>query len=60
MVYKTHKFRQPVDIKSLEIEILDYSGKRANFDGVDYSLTFEMGMIYDETIYKKQLKIIIL
>jgi hypothetical protein len=56
LVYKTHKFRQPVDIKGLEIEILDYSGKRANFDGVDYSLTFEFGMIYDETIYNKQLK----
>ena len=56
LVYKTHKFRQPVDIKGLEIEILDYSGKRANFDGVDYSLTFEMGIIYDETIYNKQLK----
>jgi len=56
LVYKTHKFRQPVDIKGLEIEILDYSGNRANFDGVDYSLTFEMGMIYDETIYSKQLK----
>jgi len=56
LVYKTHKFRQPVDIKGLEIEILDYYGKRANFDGVDYSLTFEMGMIYDETIYNKQLK----
>jgi hypothetical protein len=55
LVYKTHKFRQPVDIKGLEIEILDYSGNRANFDGVDYSLTFEFGMIYDETIYKRQL-----
>lgn len=55
LVYKTHKFRQPVDIKGLEIEILDYAGIRANFDGVDFSLTFEFGMIYDETIYKKQL-----
>jgi hypothetical protein len=55
LVYKTHKFRQPTDIKGLEIEILDYTGKRVNFDGVDFSLTFEFGMIYDETIYKKQL-----
>jgi len=56
LVYKTYKFRQPVDIKGLEIEILDYSGNRANFDGIDYSLTFEFGMIYDQKIYNKQLK----
>lgn len=55
LVYKTHKFRQPTDIKSLEIEILDYTGKRVNFDGVDFSMTFEFGMIYDEAIYQKQL-----
>jgi len=55
LVYKTHKFRQPVNIRGLEIEILDYSGNRANFDGVDFSLTFEFGIIYDKTIYNQQL-----
>ncbi len=55
LLYKTHKFRQPADIKGLEIEILDYTGKRINFDGIDFSLTLEFGMIYDEQFYTKQL-----
>ncbi len=55
LIYKTHKFRQPTNITGMEIEILDYAGKRVNFDGVDFSMTFEFGMIYDESIYQKQL-----
>lgn len=55
LVYKTHKFRQPTNINGLEIEILDYAGKRVNFDGVDFSMTFEFGIIYDEAVYQKHL-----
>jgi hypothetical protein len=55
LIYKTYKFRQPSDVKSLEIELLDYNGNRLNINGIDYSFTLEFGMIYDETIYKKQL-----
>jgi hypothetical protein len=55
LIYKTYKFRQPSDVKSLEIELLDYNGNRLNINGIDYSFTLEFGMIYDEEIYKKKL-----
>jgi hypothetical protein len=55
IIFRTHKFRQPTDIKKLEIELLDYAGNRLNNNGVDYSFTIEMGSIYDEKIYRTSL-----
>ena len=55
IIFRTHKFRQPTDIKKLEIELLDYAGNRLNNNGGDYSFTIEMGTIYDEKIYRTSL-----
>lgn len=55
LIYKTHKFRQPTDIKNLEIELLDYNGNRMNVNGIDFSFTLEFGIIYDEELYQKKL-----
>jgi hypothetical protein len=55
LIYKTHKFRQPSDVKSLEIELLDYNGNRMNVNGIDFSFTLEFGIIYDEELYKNKL-----
>lgn len=55
LMYKTHKFRQPSDVKSLEIELLDYNGNRLNVNGIDFSFTLEFGLIYDDEIYQKKL-----
>jgi hypothetical protein len=55
LMFKTYKFRQPTDVKSLEIELLDYNGNRLNINGIDYSFTLEFGLIYDEELYKKKL-----
>jgi hypothetical protein len=55
LIYKTHKFRQPTDVKSLEIELVDYNGNRMNVNGIDFSFTLEFGIIYDEELYKNKL-----
>jgi hypothetical protein len=55
LIYKTHKFRQPTDVKSLEIELVDYNGNRMNVNGIDFSFTLEFGIIYDEELYKHKL-----
>lgn len=55
LINKTHKFRQPTDVKSLEIELLDYTGRRLNNNGLDFSITLELGFIYDEKLYLENL-----
>ena len=55
LIYKTHKFRQPTDVKSLEIELVDYNGNRMNVNGIDFSFTLEFGIIYAEELYKHKL-----
>lgn len=50
-IFKKEKFRQPQDINKLEMELLDYRGNRLDNNGSDYSITLEMGQIYDETLY---------
>lgn len=55
LIYKTHNFRQPTDVKNLEIELLDYNGNRLNINGIDFSFTLEFGLIYDEELYQKKL-----
>ena len=57
-LYKSHKFISPVNINKLEIELLDYNGNRLDNGNCDFSITLELGQIYDENaynnIYKKQ------
>ena len=54
-INKTYFFRQPVNIKRLEFELLDFNGNRYNNRGIDYSITVEMGQIYKEIEYNKRL-----
>ena len=52
-INKEHKFRLPVNINRLEIELLDYNGNRLDNNGLDFSITLELGQIYDERLYNK-------
>ena len=52
-INKEHKFRLPVNINRLEIELLDYNGNRLDNNGLDFSITIEFGQIYDEKLYNK-------
>lgn len=53
MINKEHKFRLPINVNKLEIELLDYNGNRIDNNGMDFSITLELGQIYDETLYNK-------
>ena len=46
-------FRSPIDISYFEIKILDYMGNLLELMEFDYSLTLEVGYIYDWDLYKK-------
>jgi hypothetical protein len=60
ILLKQFKFRQPVNINILEIELLDYNGNRLDNNGSDYSLTLELGQIYDEKLYNIKLNNLLL
>ncbi len=51
MLTKYYIFRQPVNIKRLEIELLDAYGNRVDNLNFDYSLTLEIGQIYRKEDY---------
>lgn len=55
LINKTHIFRQPVNLKRLEIELLDAYGNRLDNRGIDYSLTIEMGQIFNREEYLRKL-----
>lgn len=55
LVNKTHIFRQPVNLRRLEFELLDVFGNRIDNRGIDYSITVEMGQIYNKDEYMKKL-----
>lgn len=46
-------FRSPIDISYFEIKILDYMGSLLELNQSDFSLTLEVGYIYDWDLYKK-------
>jgi hypothetical protein len=49
---KSYTFRQQVDIDHLDIEIIDPRGYTINMECVDFSMTLEIGSIYDAGLYK--------
>ena len=55
MLTKYFIFRQPVNIKRLEIELLDAYGNRVDNRNFDYSLTLEIGQIYKKEEYLSKL-----
>lgn len=55
LINKTHYFRQPVNLKTIEFELLDSYGNRLDNRGIDYSLTIEIGRLYDKKEYNKKM-----
>lgn len=50
-VTKSYTFRQPTNIQTLEIELLDPYGQIIQMGYLDYSFTLEFGVIYDTELY---------
>jgi len=55
-LWESYKFKQPTDIKKLEVELLDYTGNRFNINE-DFNFTIEIGMSYNEYIYNDSVRI---
>jgi hypothetical protein len=45
-----YNFRQPTNIKRLDIEILDYLGNTVDLNGIDYSITLELCESYSSDV----------
>ena len=54
-LYAKYIFRQPVNVKRLEIELLDAYGNRIDNRNFDYSLTLEIGQFYKKEEYLNKL-----
>lgn len=50
LVTKMYKFRQPINISKLQIELVDPYGDIVQMGLGDFSFTLELGQIYDNTI----------
>lgn len=42
-----YKFRQPVNVQRLDIELVDYMGNTLDLNGYDFSLTLELTELYE-------------
>lgn len=49
---KEYKFKNPVNLSRLEIELFLPNGYTINMNQIDYSLTLEIGQIYDSRNYE--------
>ena len=49
---KSYTFRQQADIDHFDIELIDPRGYTVNMCCVDFSMTLEIGIIYDSSLYK--------
>lgn len=49
-ICKTHEFRQPVNLHRFHIRVLDYLGKPLDNVSMDFSLTFEVSVIYKASL----------
>ena len=55
-VNNQYNFRQPINIKNLEIELFDYNGELLDLDDIDFSFTIELSLIVnmeDKYIYER-------
>lgn len=50
---KTYKFKQPINLSRFEIELINQYGQTVNMNYIDFSLTLEVGQIYDSNDYDK-------
>jgi hypothetical protein len=50
---KTYKFKQPVNLSKFDIELVNQFGKTVDMNYIDFSMTLEVGQIYDSGEYDK-------
>lgn len=50
---KTYKFKQPVNLSKFDIELVNQYGKTVDMNYIDFSMTLEVGQIYDSGDYDK-------
>lgn len=50
---KTYKFKQPVNLSKFDIELIDQFGNTIDMNYIDFSMTLEVGQIYDSGDYDK-------
>ena len=50
---KTYKFKQPVNLSKFDIELVNQFGKTVDMNYIDFSMTLEVGQIYDSGDYDK-------
>ena len=48
---KMYKFKQPVNISRFNIELINQFGKLIQMGNVDFSLTLELGQLYNNRTY---------
>lgn len=51
-VTKTYKFKQPTDINTLDIEIVDYLNNNVSLNGVQFSFTLELTVVNNNLLKK--------
>ena len=50
---KTYKFKQPVNLSKFDIELINQFGNTIDMNYIDFSMTLEVGQIYDSGDYDK-------
>jgi hypothetical protein len=50
---KTYKFKQPVNLSKFDIELINQFGNTIDMNYIDFSMTLEVGQIYDFGDYDK-------
>tara|TARA_B110000971_G_C19877896_1_gene439312 strand:- start:63 stop:908 length:846 start_codon:yes stop_codon:yes gene_type:complete len=50
---KTYKFKQPVNLSKFDIELVSQYGYTVDMNYIDFSMTLEVGQIYDSGDYDK-------
>lgn len=56
LITKEYNFKQPIDIGHFDIELLDPLNNTINMETIDFSLTLELGIIYDNELYQKNIR----
>ena len=46
-------FRSPIDLSTIEVQLVDYLGNELEFNEFDFSFTLEIGYIYDKKLYEE-------
>ena len=49
---KLYKFKQPINISKLDIELISPIGYTIDMNDIDFSFTLELGQIYDSNLFE--------